>query len=214
MKEKARVLVNTDLVASPDEVRQAIVSLTEAESVKLRRLAERASFRLRRKVWGADPKDILQEATLRLLQEKRHWKSQKVDFVGLLAGIIVSIESDWRKRGKRGETPILETDLPATNSDGETVPTVLQQAADPRPTPEQQLIESEALTQEQLFQQIEELFSEDPLAALILSEWQRGTKGPEIMKALDLTRQGYDTAVRRMDRAIEKRWPEGMPYVR
>jgi DNA-directed RNA polymerase specialized sigma24 family protein len=214
MKEKARVLVKTDLVASPDEVRQAIASLTEAEAVKLRRLAERASFRLRRKVWGAAAEDIMQEAMLRVLQEKRHWKPQKVDFVGLLAGIIVSIESDWRKRGKRGETPVLETDLPATNSDGETVPTVLQQAADPRPTPEQQLVQGESLTQEQLFQQIEELFSEDPLAALIFSEWQRGTKGPEIMKALDLTRQDYDTAVRRMDRAIEKRWPEGMPYVR
>ena len=214
MKEKARALVNTDLVASPDEVRQAIASLTEAESVKLRRLAERACFRLRRKVWGADPKDILQEAMFRVLQEKRHWKSQKVDFVGLLAGIIVSIESDWRKRGKRGETPVLETDLATTNSVGETVPTVLQRAADPRPTPEQQLIESEALTQEQLFQELEELFSEDPLAGLIFSEWQRGSKGPEIMKALDLTRQDYDTAVRRMDRAIEKRWPEGMPYVR
>jgi len=214
MKEKARVLVNTDLVASPDEVRQAIASLTEAESVKLRRLAERASFRLRRKVWGAAAKDILQEAMLRVLQEKRHWKPQKVDFVGLLVGIITSIESDWRKRADRGETPVLETDLTTTNSEGETVPTVLQQAADHRPTPEQKLIESEALTQEQLFQQIEELFSDDPLAALIFSEWQRGTNGPEIMKALDLTRQDYDTAVRRMDRAIEKRWPEGMPYVR
>jgi DNA-directed RNA polymerase specialized sigma24 family protein len=214
MKEKARVLVDTDLVASPDEVQQAIASLTEAELVKLRRMAEGASFRLRRKVWGTGANDILQEATLRVLEEKRHWKPQKVDFVGLLAGIIASIESAWRKRGKRGETPVLESDLPATNSDGETVPTVLQQAADHRPTPERQLIESEALTQEQLLQQIEELFSEDSLAALIFSEWQRGTNGPEIMKALDLTRQDYDTAVRRMDRAIAKRWPEGMPYVR
>ena len=94
------------------------------------------------------------------------------------------------------------------------MPTALQQAADPRPTPERQLIQDETLTEEQLFQQIEDLFSEDPLAAFIFSEWQRGTKGPEIMKALDLTRQDYDTAVRRMDRAIEKRWPEGMPYVR
>jgi DNA-directed RNA polymerase specialized sigma24 family protein len=214
MKEKARVLANTDLVASPDEVRQAIASLTEAESVKLRRLAELASFRLRRKVYGADPEDILQEAMFRVWQEKRHWKPQKVDFVGLLAGIIVSIESDWRKRGTRGGTPVIEADLPTTNSEGETVPTVLQRAADLRPTPEQQLIESEALTQEELFQEIGELFSEDPLAALIFSEWRRGSKGPEIMKVLDLTRQDYDTAVRRMDRAIEKRWPEGMPYVR
>ena len=93
------------------------------------------------------------------------------------------------------------------------MPTALQQAVDHRPTPERQLTESETLTEEQLLQEIEALFSDDQLAGLILSEWQRGTKGPEIMKALDLTRQDYDTAVRRMDRAIEKRWPEGMPNV-
>jgi DNA-directed RNA polymerase specialized sigma24 family protein len=214
VKEKTRVLVDTDLAASPDEVRQAIASLTEADSVKLRRLAEGASFRLRRRVWGVEANDILQEATLRVLQDRRHWKSEKVDFVGFLAGIIVSIESDWRKRGKRGETPVLETDLPTTNSDGDTVPSALQQAADHRATPERQLIESEALTQEELFQQIEELFNEDPLAALILSEWHRGTKGPEIIRAMDLKRQDYDTAVKRMDRAIQRRWPEGLPYVR
>jgi hypothetical protein len=155
----------------------------------------------------------MQDAMLRVLQEKRHWKWQKVDFVGLLIGIIASIESDWRKRAERGETPILETDLPTTNSEGDTMPTALQHAVDHRPTPERQLIQSEALTEEQLLQEIEALFSEDPLAGLILSEWQRGTKGPEIMNALDLTRQDYDTAVRRMDRAIEKRWPEGMPNV-
>ena len=80
MKEKARVLVKTDLVASPDEVRQAIASLTEAESVKLRRLAERAAFRLRRKVWGAAAKDILQEAMLRVLQEQTSLEAAKGRF--------------------------------------------------------------------------------------------------------------------------------------
>jgi len=213
MKEKASVLVKPDLVASPDEVRQAIASLTESETVKLRRMAERAAFRLLRKIWGVAANDIMQEAMLRVLREKRHWKPQKVDFVGLLIGTISSIESDWRKRAERGETPVLETDLPATNSEGDAMPTALQQAVDHRPTPERQLLENETLTEEQLLQEIEALFSEDPLAGLILSEWQRGTKGPEIMKALDLTRQDYDTAVRRMDRAIEKRWPEGMPNV-
>ena len=82
------------------------------------------------------------------------------------------------------------------------------------PNPEEQLIECEELTQEELFQQMDELFSEDSLASLIFSEWRRQTKGPEIMKALDLTRKEYDTVARRMDRAIQKRWPEGMPHVR
>ena len=214
MIEKARPLGSVEMVASPDEVREAIASLTDAESVKLQRLAEGAAFRLRRHVWGKDAKDILHEAIRRVLENKRHWKTQKVDFIGFLAGVIASIESDWRQRGKRGETPVLETDLPASNADGDPMPNAVQRAVDGRPNPEEQLIESEELTQEELFQQMEDLFREDSLASLIFSEWRRQTKGPEIMKALDLTRKGYDAAVRRMDRAIQKRWPEGMPHVR
>jgi len=86
MKEKARPLGSVEMVASPDEVREAIASLTEAESVKLQRLAEGAAFRLRRHVWGKDAKDILHEAIRRVLENKRHWKTQKVDFIGFLAG--------------------------------------------------------------------------------------------------------------------------------
>ncbi len=214
MNEKARPLGNVEMVAGPDEVRGAIASLTDAESVKLKRLAEGAAFRLRRHVWGKDANDILQEAIHRVLESKRHWKPQKVDFIGFLAGVIASIEYDWRERGKRGETPVLETDLPASNTDGDPMPNALQRAVNGCPNPEEQLIESEEPTQEELFQQMEELFSEDSLASLIFSEWRRQTKGPEIMNALDLTRKEYDTAVRRMDRAIQKRWPEGMPHVR
>jgi hypothetical protein len=214
MKEKARPLGGVEMVAGPDEVREAIAALTEAESVKLKRLAEGAAYRLRRYVWGTDGNDILQVAIHRVLVNKRHWKPQKVDFVGFLAGVISSIEFDWRKQGKRGEMPVLEADLPKQNADGDEMPNAVQSAVDHRPDPERQLIENEELTQEELFGQIEALLSEDSLASLIFSEWRCGTKGPEIIKALDLTRTEYDTAVRRMDRAIQKNWPEGMPHVR
>jgi hypothetical protein len=214
MKEKARPLGGVETVAGPDEVREAIASLTEAESVKLKRLTEGAAYRLRRYVWGTNGDDILQVAIHRVLENKRHWKPQKVDFVGFLAGVVSSIEFDWRKQGKRGDLPVLETDLSASNADGDEMPNAIQLAVDQGLNPEQQLIESEELTQEKLFQQIEVLLNEDSLASLIFSERRRGTKGPEIMKALDLTRTEYDTAVRRMDRAIQKNWPEGMPHVR
>ena len=214
MKEKARPLGGVEMVAGPDEVLEAIASLAEAESVKLMRLAEGAAYRLRRHVWGTNGNDILQVAIHRVLENKRHWKPQKIDFVGFLAGVVSSIEFDWRKQGKRGDMPVLETDLPPSNADGDDMPNAIQNAVDHRPKPEQQLIESEELTQEDLFRQIEELLSEDSLASLIFIERRRGTKGPEIMKALDLTRTEYDTAVRRMDRAIQKNWREGMPHVR
>ena len=214
MREKAQVKTAKDLIAGPDEVCQAIGSLTEAELVKLHRLAEGAAYRLRRCIPGLDGKEVFGESVLRVLDGRRQWKPQKVDFVGLLAGVIKSIESEWRERAKRPETPVLETDLPNISSDGDPMRNAIHQAADSRPSPEQQFTESQVLSQEDLFEQIEELLSDDSLAALIFSERRRGTKGPEIMKALDLTRKEYDTAVRRMDRAIQKRWPEGMPHVR
>jgi len=203
----------TEYIAGPDEVRQAISLLTEGEFLKLKRLAEQAISRLRRKIWSVDADDLLHDAILRLLEEKRRWKPKRVDLVGQIAGIIASIESHWLKCGKRSQPPLLEADQITDNADGEAVPTALALAADHRHGPEQRIIAAEELTEEQLFHQIEELFSEDPLASLVFSEWQRETTGPDIMKALDLTRQQYDTAVRRMDRAIQKRWPEGMPHV-
>jgi hypothetical protein len=213
MQETAGVPAQTDKVAGPEEVRQAISALTDGELLKLLRLAEQAIFRLRRKVWGVEARDLLNDAVLRLLNEKRRWKPKRVDLVGQLAGIITSIESDWLKRGKRGEVPVLETDLRRDDPDGAEIPTALELAPAPQLDPEQAALGSEELTQEQLLHQIEELFNPDPLASLVFSEWRRGTAGPEIMKVLDLTRQQYDTAVRRMDRAIQKRWPEGMPHV-
>ena len=72
------------------------------------------------------------------------------------------------------------------------MPNAVQSAVDHRSDPERQLIENEELTQEELFGKIEALLSEDSLASLIFSEWRCGTKGPEIMKALDLTRTEYD----------------------
>ena len=213
MKETARVPAQTEQIAGPDEVRQAISLLTDGELLKLKRLAEQAIYRLRWKVWSVDADDLLHDAILRLLEEKRRWKPKRVDLMGQIAGIIASIESYWRKCGKRSQPPLLETDLVTDNADGEAVPSALDLAADQRHGPEQTIIVGEELTDEQLFIQIEELFSEDSLANLVFSEWQRGTTGPEIMKALGLTRQQYDTAVRRMDREIQKRWPEGMPHV-
>ena len=56
MKEKAIPPGSVEMIAGPDEVREAIASLTEAESVKLQRLAEGAAFRLRRHVWERTPR--------------------------------------------------------------------------------------------------------------------------------------------------------------
>jgi len=53
-------------------------------------------------------------------------------------------ESDWLKRGKRGEVPIVEADLRRDDPEGAEVPTALELAADPRPDPEQVVLASES----------------------------------------------------------------------
>ena len=145
MQETAGVPAQTDKVAGPEEVRQAISALTDGELLKLLRLAEQAIFRLRRKVWGVEARDLLNDAVLRLLNEKRRWKPKRVDLVEQLAGIITSIESDWLKRGKRGEVPVLETDLRRDDPDGAEIPTALELAAVPQLDPEQAALASEGL---------------------------------------------------------------------
>ena len=200
-------------LADPEEVRAALNALTEAELFKLYELAGFLAFPMRGRSWGIGEKDLLHEAILRLLQGTRKWKPEKVDLIGLLVGIMESIVSGLRKSARGGEKPALECDLLVRDLDGTALPSPLQTAVDPRPDPEQSLILREAQTKEQLFQEIEGLFVGDPLPSFILSEWKRGTKGPEIMSVMGLTRQQYDTAVRRIYRAVEKRWPRGMPDV-
>lgn len=214
MQEAAKAPNQTETIAGPEEVRQAISALTEGDHVKLHRLAEQAIFRLRRKVWGVDAQDLLNDAILRLLNEQRRWKPKKVDLVGQLAGIMTSIASDWLKRGKRGSIPVLDADLEREDAEGAAIPTPIESASDSRLDPEQAALANEEFTQEQLFDEIAGLFSNDALASLVFSERQRGTKGPEIMQALDLSRREYDTVIRRIDRAIQKHWPEGIPNVR
>jgi DNA-directed RNA polymerase specialized sigma24 family protein len=213
MEASAGIHAREGRVADPEEVRRALNALGEAELIKLHELAGFLAFPLRGRSWGIGEEDLLQEAVLRLLRGTRKWRPEKVDLVGLLGGIMESIVSALRKSAKRGEKPALECDLLVRDADGRDLPSPLQTAADSRPDPERSLIMREAQTQEQLFQEIEVLFVGDPLPSFILSEWKRGTKGPEIMSVMGLTRQQYDTAARRMYRAVEKRWPRGMPDV-
>ncbi len=213
MEASAGIHAREGRVADPEEVRGALSALSEAEFFKLHELAGFLAFPSRGRSWSIGEEDLLHEAVLRLLQGTRKWRPEKVDLVGLLGGTMESIASGLQKSAKRGEKPALECDLIVRDADGGDLPSPLQTAADFRPDPERSLIMREAQTQEQLLREIEELFVSDPLPSLILSEWKRGTKGPEIMSVMGLTRQQYDTAVRRIYRAVEKRWPRGMPDV-
>ena len=100
MKEKAQVKTAPEPVAGTEEVLQAVAALTEAQSIKLQHAAEGAAYRLRRRVFCVNPKEIFNEAIARVLDGRRHWEPRKVDFLGLLLGVIKSIEFEWREAGQ------------------------------------------------------------------------------------------------------------------
>lgn len=200
------------MTATPEEVLQAIEALTVAELKKLNEYARIAVFALGRYAGVTDGDDLLQVAIQRVLEEKRHWKPAKVDFVGFLIGSMKSIASSWKARAKRNPPAIRESEFPEVDEGTPLNPFEL--AADPRPDALQELLDSDLPTQEWLVQEIEALFADDPICSLILGAWSDGENGPTIMKTLELTRTQYDTAVRRIVRKIHKRWPEGRPDVR
>jgi RNA polymerase sigma-70 factor (ECF subfamily) len=201
-----------EVAATPEEVIQAVEALTQAELKKLNDYARIAIIALGRYAGTSDAGDLLQEAIKRVLEEKRHWKPAKVDFLGFLIGAMKSIVSSWKTQTKRNPATIRESDFP--EADEEVPPTSSDLARDVRPDPLQQLLASDQPTEEWLVAEIEAMFADDAVCSLILGAWRDGENGPTIMETLELSRTQYDTAVRRISRKILKRWPEGRPNVR
>jgi DNA-directed RNA polymerase specialized sigma24 family protein len=212
MKEAMGSRGKADRIAGPDEVRAAVSLLSEAQLFKLGELAEMFAYRLGRRAGSPGEDDLLQDAITRILDGRRKWKPGKVDLVGLIAGTLRSITSEILEQRKHQPRTILECDLPQLEPNGQEI-TLVQMTADHRPNIEHELMVSEQTTADQLLDRIEALFSYDALAGLILSEWIRGSSGTEIMGAMGLNRQEYDTAVRRIYRTVREHWPEGMPDV-
>jgi DNA-directed RNA polymerase specialized sigma24 family protein len=212
MKEAVGSPRKAERIAAPEEVRAAVSSLSEAQLFKLGQLAAMFAYRLGRRPGSPDEDDLLQDAITRILDGRRKWKPGRVDLVGLIAGTLRSITSEILEQRKHQPKTVLECDLPQLDPNEQEI-TLIQITADHRPNIEHELMLSEQTTADQLLGQIEGLFSDDALAGLILSEWIRGSSGTEIMGAMGLSRQEFDTAVRRIYRTVRGHWPEGMPDV-
>lgn len=212
MKEAVGSPGKAERIAAPDEVRAAVSSLSEPQLFKLGQLAAMFAYRLGRRAGSPDEDDLLQDAITRILDGRRKWKPGKVDLLGLIAGTLRSITSEILEQRKQQPKTTLECDLLHLDPDEQEITLVLM-TPDRRPNVEHELMVSEQITADQLLDRIEGLFSDDALAGLILSEWIRGSSGTEIMGAMGLSRQEYDTAVRRIYRTVRGHWPEGMPDV-
>jgi hypothetical protein len=200
-------------IATPDSLRRAIEGLTVADRAKLKAFSASQARRVRLYVPSLGEYDLLQEAVVSLLEDKRSWNPDQVGFVGMLMGAMRSIASNLSQKGKDASSlPILEFEPTVRTQAGEQL-SILELAADSEQNPETALLKSELPTEEQLVSEIERLFEHDTVASLILDGWKNGMKGPEIAASLEISKKEYDAAVRRIRRATIARWPEGKPYV-
>lgn len=192
--------------ATPQEIAAAINALTPANVQRLRRVAEYWLYVLQHYGDCRDTvDDLLQNAIIKVLEEERHWNKSKVDFVGLVAGIIQSSASHALERYSRGEErmePVLETDLVQVTEEGEDCDGFAQIASDPR-TPEAVLITQEDRQAEaDIVGQLLAQFENDGLASEVLLHRLDGLTGPEIQKRMGLSKKEYATVDQRIRRGF------------
>jgi DNA-directed RNA polymerase specialized sigma24 family protein len=134
--------------------------------------------------------DLLQEAFARVLDGSRTIPSG-VPTVAFLAGVMRSIKAEhWRRRRRATQQQ------PVLASEYQLVQAETAEACDPQPDPERWLIAAQEL------QAIGTLFAHDPVALQIIAGLGDGLSAEEIRRALGLGKTDYDSARRRMRRAL------------
>ncbi len=134
--------------------------------------------------------DLLQEAFARVLDGSRSIPPA-VPVVAFLAGVMRSIKAEhWRRRRRATQQqPVLATEY-------QTVLGQSPEACDPQPDPERWLIAAQQL------QVIATLFAHDPVALQIIAGLGDGLTAEEIRRTLGMSKTDYDSARRRMRRAL------------
>jgi DNA-directed RNA polymerase specialized sigma24 family protein len=179
-------------VATPDEVQQAYEALTPTDLIRLRNFADRRIRGLGRMALGRSAEGLLQEAITRVLEEKRHWKSDNVGFPQFLTGVIRSISSNWRAAFKRREASLGQGDSMVIREislgDGSDQDPELQ-------LPSRQNLQV-ALEAKDLVGWLQELVKDHLYASAILDEMLRGLTGPETQEKLGITPNEYESTVK------------------
>jgi hypothetical protein len=193
-------------VASPDEVRDALRSLSEPDHRRLAKAA-RLFMRFHPALAGEyEAGDLLQMAVLAALQGTRKWPKNWVDFVKFLAETMRSIASNESRKLREG----MQTH---TVPEGEGGPSdvdvrqadALENAISETPTPDQALLqkehEAESLTKITL---LRAQFADDEEIARIFELQLAGLSKREIRERLGMDSTRFWTADRRLTRRIEQ----------
>ena len=182
-----KVNVEAQAPAPPAERALALKLVSDCDLLRLKVIARLHGRSLPPDVSWAD---LLQEAFARVLDGSRAIPAH-VPTVAFLAGVMRSIKAEhWRQRRRATEQqPVL-----ATEYQSGAAPSA--DACDPQPDPERWLIAAQQL------EAIGMLFAHDPVALQIIAGLGEGLTAEEIRRALALSKTEYDSARKRMRRAL------------
>lgn len=204
----------SEQIATVDEITEAIGKLRPEEWAKLAIFAEnRAKFM---NLYGAavDGDDLMQRGVVELLESRRSWNPKKVNFIGVLLGVIKSIASNHKAKSLRNGYSVADSQLASNQNDGDHVQTPLELLADTRPIAELQIAVTERETEVRIVVEgMYAFFEADAEAQLVMNGWLEGKSGTEIIVDLGIDRSAYETIAKRIRRKSTARWPKGSSYV-
>jgi hypothetical protein len=204
MKETTSRRVPEDKAATPDDIRRAIKALSQADSQRLDKFAKNRLRKLGSLTQGMTEGELLNSAVLSLLDGTRRWNPEKADLSCFLIGAMRSITNNLVRKYDPEKALVLQTDLAKLNPENSGTLTVFETTSDPRPNPEEILLEAARRDGAQrLLRQIEQLFFDDSEALKVVEGWRSELTGPEIMRMFEFTETQFSTIVRRLRRKLD-----------
>jgi DNA-directed RNA polymerase specialized sigma24 family protein len=162
-------------------VEQAIASLSDADWLRLKRIAQLRALGLD----GIDWEDLVQEALARLLAGSRHCPDD-VPFIACLLQIVRSVASEMRQRAS-----LLPGMGAVSGADADSSPS-------PYPGPEAQISARSELAN------VLRQFGDDDEVLAILHAMARGLDPSETMTEKDMTEKQYLAAQKRIRRRLTR----------
>jgi hypothetical protein len=182
----------SDSCHDKDAVERAILALSEAELLRLKKFAVWRIRGLGRKARGRTYEDLMGEAVGNILGGTRPWR-KPVDFHIHLQGCIRSISNAWSQKNDIDLWFESETDGLESDPQSRKVP-VLAGARDAGPNPEDRA---------QVKQQMDRVYRIFPCGTTdrqIIDCWANGQNHSEAQAELGLSKNMYNAAVKRIRR--------------
>ena len=184
-------LAGGPVVASREQVEEALAGLSSVELLRLSRVAEYRHRSLGARGAGRNPEDLLSDVIIATLEGRRKWPTD-IEFMAFLQGGMRSLASHIRT----GRTVDAFDDIAPNRSSGEEHEEdfVTQIAAAPT-DPARELLARE------LDERIRERFKDDPVVLLVYEGFLEKMTPGEIRECLDISEKEYNAAARRLRRA-------------